>query len=458
MWPEGNSLYYNLLIYTLGASSLAFLYHLVLYFQRREKLLLHYCIYLFLLSAFLFSRILMTHSEQGTEHLTWRFQFWDELLQLLFYYGYIEFIGRALGIHPSTHKKLYYFWKTLSWTILAIAFIHIALMSTDIISIRNRYLFRGSRLLLIGVSLIVLLNYAFARKTVFQRYILTGALLFLVTGILGFASFVYNFRIWNIYALGFTFIGEVADVLLFSAAMGYRLRQTYEEKEKAMKELEEQRQMLMQKDIERMEAIVETRYHERNRIARELHDEIGSSLSSIHIFSTVASDPGKMAGMVEKIRDTSGRIMENMSDLVWAINAETDDMQSLLRRIRQFGASLLEARNIELEVPGDTPLPGFLLKPEAKKNILLICKEAINNIAKYSQAGKVIISVTVTGQQFNLKIRDNGKGFTTGKTNGNGLTNMRKRCEESGGQFSLESVSGSGTRISCVFPVTTISN
>lgn len=458
MGPEGNSLYFNLLIYTLGASSLAFLYHLVLYFQRREKLLLHYCVYLFLLSAFLFSRILMTHIETGTEHLTWRFQFWDELLQLLFYYGYIEFIGRALGIHPSTHRKLYYFWKILSWSILTIAVLHIVLMSADIISVRHRYLFRGSRLLLISVSMIVLLNYAFTKKTVFQQYILTGALIFLITGILGFASFVYNFRIWNIYALGFTFIGEVADVLLFSAAMGYRLRQTYEEKEKAMKALEEQQQLVLKKDIERMEAIVETRYHERNRIARELHDEIGSSLSSIHIFSTVASQPDKMAGMMEKIRDTSGRIMENMSDLVWAINAETDDMQSLLRRIRQFGASLLEAKNIELEVVAGDQLPALQLKTEAKKNILLICKEAINNSAKYSQAGRVIIEVGIQDGFFRLEIQDNGQGFITGTNPGNGLANMRKRCEESGGIFLLDTGQHKGTRISCEFPVTTISN
>ncbi|MBI3137937.1 MAG: hypothetical protein HYZ15_05065 [Sphingobacteriales bacterium] len=458
MGPEGNPLYYNLLIYTLGASSLAFLYHLVLYKQRREKLLFHYCIYLFLLSVFLFSRILMTHSERGTEHLTWRFQFWDELLQLLFYYGYIEFIGRALGIQPSSHRKLYYFWKTLSWTILVIAVLHILLMTTDVIAIRQRYLFRGSRLLLISVSLIVLLNYAFTKKTVFQRYILTGALIFLITGILGFASFVYNFRIWNIYALGFTFIGEVADVLLFSAAMGYRLRQTYEEKERAMKDLEEQRQLLLKKDIERMEAIVETRYHERNRIARELHDEIGSSLSSIHIFSTVANQPDKLAGMMEKIRNTSGRIMENMSDLVWAINAETDDTQSLLRRIRQFGGSLLEAKDIELDVQVEEPMPVLLLKTEAKKNILLICKEAINNSAKYSQATRVVINVRIQENRFELEIRDNGKGFLPGTKPGNGLVNMRKRCEESGGVFLQETNPEIGTRICCSFPVTTISN
>lgn len=457
MNPAAEQLYFNLLLFTLGSASLALFYHLVLYWQRRETLLFQYCLYLFFLTAFLFSRTLLTTTQFGPDHRTWTFQFWDELLQLLLYYGYIEFVGKALDIRHNNFSWMYKVWKILAGVILLITVLHCILMLSGM-GIRNRYLFRSSRALLIFLSLLVLAVYAFKNKTVFQRYILIGSLLFLVSGSLAFASYVFHFQWGNFYALSFTFLGELADVLLFSAAMGYRLRQTYEEKEKAMKALEEQRQLVLKKDIERMEAIVETRYQERNRIARELHDEVGSSLSSIHIFSTVASQPDKMAGMIEKIRDTSGRIMENMSDLVWAINAETDDTQSLLRRIRQFGGALLEARNIVLEVPGEEPTSTLLLKTEAKKNILLICKEAVNNIAKYSQATRAMISISVSATCFRLEITDNGRGFITDNTSGNGLMNMRKRCEESGGVFLLDTAPGKGTSICCEFQVTTISN
>ncbi|HRG23438.1 MAG TPA: 7TM diverse intracellular signaling domain-containing protein [Chitinophagaceae bacterium] len=457
MNPAAEQLYYYLLLFTLGSASLALFYHLVLYWQRNEVLLFQYCLYLFFLTAFLFSRAVLTTTQFGPDHRTWTFQFWDELLQLLLYYGYIEFVGKALDIRHNNHRWMFRIWKILAITILFIAVLHVGLMLAGT-GMRNRYLFRSSRALLIILSLLVLIVYSFKNKTVFQRYILVGSLLFLISGSLAFASYVLHFQWGNFYALSFTFLGELADVLLFSAAMGYRLRQTYEEKEKAMKALKEQQELVLKKDIERMEAIVETRYHERNRIARELHDEVGSSLSSIHIFSTVANQPDKMAGMMEKIRDTSGRIMENMSDLVWAINAETDDMQSLLRRIRQFGASLLEAKNIELEVVAPEPLPGLLLKTEAKKNILLICKEAINNSAKYSQASRVIIEVQLHNGFLRLEIRDNGQGFMPGTNPGNGLVNMRKRCEESGGLFLLDTGHNKGTRINCEFPATTISN
>lgn len=463
MNPAAEIIYYYLLLFTLGSASLAFMYHLVLYIQRRERLLLYYWIYLLLLSLFLLVRVILTNDQNGADHKEWLFQFWDELLQLLFYYGYIEFVGRALDIQPQTHRKLYYFWKTLSALILIIAITHAVLMLTHTIEMRNRYLFRGSRLLLISVSLVVLVSYMFRKTTVFQRYILIGSLIFLVTGATAFASYVYHFSIGKIYALGFTFIGEVADVLLFSAAMGYRLRITYEEKEKAMKELEEQREIIRQKDYERAEAIVETRYHERNRIARELHDEIGSSLSSINIFSTVANqylqkDQEKAAEMVNKIKVSSSKVMENMSDLVWAINAETDDTQSLVRRIRQFAAPVLEAKNIRLEIESSSSIQHLLLKTEAKKNILLLCKEAVNNMAKYSEATLSTIQLKTTGNRFYLKMSDNGIGFETLVNKGNGLQNMKNRCEESGGTFQLESTPQKGTTIICTFPLTRISN
>lgn len=463
MNPAAEIIYYYLLLYTLGCASLAFMYHLVLYVQRKERLLLYYWVYLLLLSLFLLSRVLLSKDQSGHAHSTWLFQFWDELLQLLFYYGYIEFVGRALDIRPHSHRKLYFFWKTLSTIILLIAVCHVVLMLTHTIEIRNRYLFRGSRMLLIVISLVVLLIYAFRKTTVFQRYILAGSLIFLVTGALAFASYVYHFSIGNIYALGFTFIGEVADVLLFSAAMGYRLRITYEEKEKAMKELEEQRELVRQKDIERVEAVMETRYQERNRIARELHDEVGSSLSSINIFSTVADqyiqqNQAKAGELVNKIKLTSEKVMENMSDLVWAINAETDDTQSLVIRIRQFASSLLDAKNIRLEIETTEPVQQLLLKTDAKKNILLVCKEAVNNIAKYSGASAAFIQIHIQDEQLHLNISDNGTGFIPGTTRGNGLLNMKTRCKESEGSFEINSSAEKGTSIICSFPLTRISN
>lgn len=462
MDAASDQLYYNLLLITIGSAGLAFLYHFILFIQHKDNLLGKYCLYLFFLTSFLISRSLLAPEQLSENRITWTFHFWDELLQLLLYFGYIEFVGSGLDIRKGNHPISYKIWKTLGFIILSIAFLHAVLMLTHFTEKRISILFRTSRFLLIVASLVALIIYSLKKTTLFQRYVLVGSFIFLITGTIAFASFVFQFQWLGFYALSFTFIGEIADVLLFSAAIGYRTRLAFLEKEMTQRALEEQKALNQWKDIERMRAILDTRNEERNRIARELHDEIGSSLSSIHIFSDVSEkylslDPGKSGEMINKIKITSQKVMENMSDLVWAINAETDSTINLVRRIRQFAISILDAKNIQFEMAAHASVESLILKTEAKKNILLILKEAINNVAKYSQATYVDISLNLKNQLLFIQIKDDGIGFDPQETYGNGLKNIRTRCEDMNGTCEIASSKGSGTTIKATLPLTNIS-
>ena len=462
MSPLSERIYYDLLLFTFGCSFLAFLYHLILHQHKKEKLLFHYCVYLFFLTLFLAERVFFVSRQVSAYNRTWDYHFWDELLQLLLYYGYIDFVGRALDINRQNHPMLFQAWKWLKLIMIGVVAGHLFMMLTHLSERRVSILYRGSRVLLIVVSLAVLVTFLRKKANTFQRYIIAGSLVFLVTGVLAFLSNILRFEWYGIYALTFTFPGEIVDVLFFSAAMGYRIRQTYIEKEEALLALEEQRRLNRQKDIERLKAVMETRYTERNRIAGELHDEVGSSLSSIHIFSTVtrqylSENVDKAGEMVGRIQHTSAKVISNMSDLVWAINAETDDTESLLRRIRQFASTLLEAKNMDLQINTDESVQQLKLKAEAKKNILLLCKEAFNNIAKYSQATSVVLKMHATAETLIIDITDNGVGFDATANKGNGLVTMKKRCEDLGGTFELFS-DEKGTRIHCSFPITRISD
>lgn len=455
--------YYHLLLFTFGCSVLAFLYHFILHQHKKEKLLFHYCVYLLFLSLFLAERVFFVPGQISPYNKTWDYHFWDELLQLLLYYGYIDFVGRALGINREKNPILFKAWNWLRVIMVSVVVAHVTIMLAHFSERRVSVLYRGSRILLILVSLAILVNFLFRKTDVFQRYIIAGSLIFLVSGTLAFLSNIFRFEWMGLYALTFTFPGEILDVLFFSAAMGYRIRQTYIEKEEALLALEQQRQLNQQKDMERLKAVMETRYAERNRIAGELHDEVGSSLSSIHIFSTVANeylgkDGSKTSEMIKKIEHTSAKVINNMSDLVWSINAETDSTESLLRRIGQFTYPLLEAKNINFKIDTQGPVKDLKLKAEAKKNILLLCKEAFNNIAKYSNAKTALLQVHVTPDKMTVCIVDDGIGIPANKKEGNGLINMRKRCESLGGSFFLQSEWGKGTRLDCFFPVTEISN
>lgn len=192
----------------------------------------------------------------------------------------------------------------------------------------------------------------------------------------------------------------------------------------------------------------------RNRIAQDLHDEIGSNLSTISIFSKMVMKKEGMAGspMLDKIHGYANTSMEAMSDIVWMINARNDRFENIIVHMRSHAAELLEARNIALHMQFDEKLDAVRLEMEARKNFYLIFKEALNNIVKYADCKNVWLEMKLQSGVILLKIRDDGKGFdSTSSNGGNGLVNMKKRAEFLKGRLLLDSAVGSGTRVELEF-------
>jgi signal transduction histidine kinase len=136
-----------------------------------------------------------------------------------------------------------------------------------------------------------------------------------------------------------------------------------------------------------------------------------------------------------------------MSDLVWAINPLNDSSQKLIERIQSFAYDVLNARNCEFNLSVDDDFCDFPINQNQRKNILLICKEAVNNAAKYSNADVVKLSViTPKTGYFKFVISDNGKGFRDDLKSGNGLITMKKRALELSELYKIQSTR-SGTRI-----------
>jgi len=202
-----------------------------------------------------------------------------------------------------------------------------------------------------------------------------------------------------------------------------------------------------QLDIERM----------RNAVARDLHDNIGSTLSSINIISQVALKEGKPDNFhhhFQRISEQSLKMMENMSDMVWSINPNNDSMEKMVVRMKEFLAEILEPKNIFYEFQGEDILHGTILNVEERKNLFLIFKEAVNNAAKYSYATLVHILFTKTNNYLSISIRDNGRGFDQSVAkSGNGLRNMKDRAKTIGGTINLET-SIQGTTITLTVPLT----
>ncbi len=202
----------------------------------------------------------------------------------------------------------------------------------------------------------------------------------------------------------------------------------------------------------------------RTKISQDLHDDIGGTLSSIHIYSTVAEkevsgNPEKAKLFLRQINTNSREVMENISDIVWANNTNHEQETSLAARIKNYGYDLLSQKNIQCIYDLDIQAERKLTKPEARRSILLIIKEALNNMAKYSNASLAEIHLSVKGSDLVLDIADNGKGFHLSKENiGNGLNHMKQRATSLGGSFSFTSSPGQGTSLHCRIPLTNISD
>ncbi len=198
----------------------------------------------------------------------------------------------------------------------------------------------------------------------------------------------------------------------------------------------------------------------RTRIARDLHDDMGSTLSTINILSEMAKmkvekDTAKTSEYLGKISDNSSRMMEAMDDIVWSINPMNDSMQRITARMREFATGVLEARNIDFTFRVDEMVQDLKLDMEARRDFFLLFKEAVNNLAKYSQCKNAVIDISIQKDRLIMKIMDDGIGFDINHVDtGNGLFNMKKRAQSLNGSLAINSKPGSGTKVLLDVPLT----
>jgi signal transduction histidine kinase len=202
----------------------------------------------------------------------------------------------------------------------------------------------------------------------------------------------------------------------------------------------------------------------RQKISQDLHDDIGSSLSSIQIFSELAnthwdSKPVETKNSVFKISQISKELMQQMSDIVWSMKPPTEEKNFFAVRIKNYAADLLTPMQINCSFNIDELLAQKITNPHIRRSILLITKEAMNNIAKYSKAKNCVISFTKMNGMVQLLIKDDGIGFNMDTTRmGNGLQNIENRCKQLGGTYMLNTNPNTGVVITCNLPIAIFSH
>ena len=227
----------------------------------------------------------------------------------------------------------------------------------------------------------------------------------------------------------FSFAGIFA-ILSFGGYSFYRFRKR--------KKLQSQQEML----------------NERLRISRELHDDIGSTLGSISIYSEVAKSRADKKEnpdeVLAKIGTASRELIEKMSDIVWSLNPNNESFEQLQHRMQAYAAMLLTPQNITHHFTIDEEIKNLQLTNEKRKNIFLIFKESIYNAAKYAECKNVNISIAQQQNHLTMLIKDDGKGFDSSNIsayNGNGIKNMQARAKEMNATLTITSEVNEGTGI-----------
>lgn len=194
----------------------------------------------------------------------------------------------------------------------------------------------------------------------------------------------------------------------------------------------------------------------RNAIARDLHDDIGSTLTSINVLTNMAlqeKEETVVRENLQKIGDRSSAIIENMGDIVWAINPRNDTMEQLLFRMKEFAVEILEPLNIQYHFEEQGDFASLKLDVRKRRDLYLVFKEALNNAAKYSGCRDLRIRFIQKPHGLLMEIIDDGTGFVENQVRGgNGLGNMRERAESMGAGFRIDTQPGSGTRIALDLP------
>jgi signal transduction histidine kinase/ligand-binding sensor domain-containing protein len=194
-------------------------------------------------------------------------------------------------------------------------------------------------------------------------------------------------------------------------------------------------------------------HRERARIAKDIHDDLGASLTQISLIGELArqdrSAPEKVAERIEGISNTARRAVRSLDEIVWAVNPRNDTLTSFIDYTGQYALDYLRIAGLRCRLDLPDHVADRELSTDVRHNLFLAVKEAITNTVKHSQATELRLQIKVLDEKLKITIEDNGQGFETRPEDSmaDGLRNMQQRLEDIGGKCAIEGQRGSGTKV-----------
>lgn len=421
----------------VGAVLVLFVYNFVLYLHHREKIILKYSIYLFTIMLYilvdLYSKANVGKPSTVDAGLIAHAINYIVILSYALFLMEVAFIGRR------KFPLLFRAWDILTITTIVYIIYTLAMAFFDYPQKEKLtdLLANIFRIAFITLGIWAVIRLFPLLKGTFPNLIKWGGGIYLVFMIIVqcIILFIPERRLLGLNSMHWVYIGTFIEIVIFSFAISYKIKEAFRK-------------------------VLELR----TQVSRDLHDDIGASLSSLNIYAVLAresikTNPEKTMEIIDKIAVQSRTVQDNMADIVWSMKSNNDQAVPLQTHIKNYGSELLQDKNIEVSYLIPPEADAVLQNVIARKNILLIIREAINNIAKYSKASHASIQIIITDKQLILKISDNGAGFNlNGKAGGNGLKHIRQRSYEIKGTVTIESSENKGTAITTTFPLNVLAD
>lgn len=444
--------------FILGVSVTQFTYIAIQWWQLRYKEYLYYSAYIgtfILYMIVLFRNEMLGISENSPiDAIIDNFK---RPLAFLLYYEYFIFARYFIGLEtrfPEIDRRLRPLRRIILGFIICQVILQISHLQYQMIGQVCYYAF-SIFLFVVFIVIIVRLWKAEDRLT---RYLLwaslsvsAGAFISNLLSILWIMGLVSD----NIQVYYFipSCLGAAFEIYFFNTGITYKISA-------AEKRLIDTQEELIRKLSENEERLI-TQQKVRNKLAQDLHDDIGATMSGIALHSHMARhyiSQNKTDAVVQSlnlIADGAVEMVNNLNDVVWAVNPKNDNVEEMLERLKEYALGITQAKNIAVNWDIEASIKNMKLPVEYRRNLYLICKEAVNNAVKYADCSKIIIGGSQADHQLTFSIYDNGKGFDAGNhESGNGLKNMHERAKESNMLLAIESSNGNGTLISMKYHVT----
>lgn len=380
-------------------------------------------------------------------------------LSSFFYEEFLDFILQGSGIaffmafmmhflntrknYPSLNKLYQFGISFILMSLITYSYLHYGTDNYFIEELIENYITKVVLLLMVVIFLVYaikrwedkLLRYLFIGHLLFFIFSLASLTLVLIPdfprlpGILGSSLVLYE-------------IGLLLELIFFLIALTYKTRITLIEK---IMESERLKLKNERNELDKRKAVIEAHQEERERISADMHDELGSGMTTIRLMSEIAKNKmkGNVPVEIEKISASANDLLNKMNAIIWSMNSSNDTADNLISYFRAYATEYFDGTPIQCNIYIPVIIHHKEISGDKRRNIFLALKETLNNALKHSQATEMNINISVD-EKLLIKIWDNGIGLDPEKTNqfGNGLRNIKRRMKTIGGSFTISNKDG----------------